>query len=701
MSDYFYDENRWPRVTPASVPPPRPPAIVPEAGTVRLGERGAHGYVRGGVSTEPWLIDSLRQATRVLPQGYRAEVISSVDPRSTGTPWHPAGRAIDIQIYDPQGNKVPNLGDRSKPGYDVYENVAAAAKVYQQQRYPNEKFTWGGHFHSGTPYDRMHFQSGGPSAEDFPREKLVQVAQQMHQQIKDAPLSATPVSAYTAERAPLGTQVTDRLFPGMSEDQRVTASLKHNNPDYVPPDYAPVQGGGQVPLPRERPLGPATTMAAAAAPASVFEAGAAPLDPTTGMRTPGNIDLSNRPVVKNPDGTISTVRSAGVNIDGNEVLLPTITPEGQGLTTPQAVERYKTTGENLGTFYSPEAATNFATAQHRKQDDTYSQYPASGAREPPSAAPSPQNRVAPGSQAQALPPSLGDAIIKALGPRGAGMSTYIDPNTRHQIINPGGSGEEAMGLTRDIGPLSRQTPARPTPAPQVSSPPSKPAAGPVSPPPTPAAAPAKMGLSPFEGVTADEAQRRPIGPAARPSAGPVADMFNVKPAGESGAPLIGGKELPSSMFAPPVIGAPGAVDEQTRLSEMSADPFSLMRPTWAAPPEAGRLAAPSPEPTPPQRQTLNLAPWGSSTGGSALPLLPPSTVSEQTSGRSPFDPTPQRSDYLGLSPLATGRQQQPNDFASTTLLPFQQWPPPGWDWGGGGGGFAGWGPASFDFGAYG
>jgi hypothetical protein len=109
-----------------------------------------------------------------LPEGYRAEVISTVDARAR-TPWHPGGRAIDVSIYDPQGRKIPNVGKApGTPEYAIYERMGLAARQYAAEKYPKQTFTWGGHFNSGVPLDLMHFQSGGVSARNFTREQLAQ-----------------------------------------------------------------------------------------------------------------------------------------------------------------------------------------------------------------------------------------------------------------------------------------------------------------------------------------------------------------------------------------------------------------------------------------------------------------------------------------------------------------------------------------------
>lgn len=86
-----------------------------------------------------------------------------------------------------------------------------------------------------------------------------------------------------------------------------------------------------------------------------------------GLIQKGNIDLNQRPRVKNPDGSVSTVLSASFNIDGQEVLLPTISPSGARLTNEGAIALYQATGKHLGKFATPEAANTYAQALHEQQ----------------------------------------------------------------------------------------------------------------------------------------------------------------------------------------------------------------------------------------------------------------------------------------------------------------------------------------------
>ena len=91
-----------------------------------------------------------------------------------------------------------------------------------------------------------------------------------------------------------------------------------------------------------------------------------------GQIEPGNIDLNKRPVVKNPDGSISTVRSMSVNFDGKEVLIPTVAADGSRiLSDEEAIDQYKKTGQHLGKFDTPEHATAYAEQLHNQQAQQY------------------------------------------------------------------------------------------------------------------------------------------------------------------------------------------------------------------------------------------------------------------------------------------------------------------------------------------
>lgn len=92
---------------------------------------------------------------------------------------------------------------------------------------------------------------------------------------------------------------------------------------------------------------------------------------STGMVSPGNIGLHNRPVVPNSDGTFSTVRSISITGDnGQAYLLPTAVG-GKIVPNDQAIKHWLLTGENLGTFSNEGAANRYAEQLHESQAQQY------------------------------------------------------------------------------------------------------------------------------------------------------------------------------------------------------------------------------------------------------------------------------------------------------------------------------------------
>ena len=98
-----------------------------------------------------------------------------------------------------------------------------------------------------------------------------------------------------------------------------------------------------------------------------------------GEITKGNIDLNNRPVVKNRDGSISTVRSITITEGNTAVVIPTVIkrPNGSGVIVndQEAIKYYQRSGQHLGKFSNIRDADTYAQNLHNQQAV---QYPNSG-----------------------------------------------------------------------------------------------------------------------------------------------------------------------------------------------------------------------------------------------------------------------------------------------------------------------------------
>lgn len=89
----------------------------------------------------------------------------------------------------------------------------------------------------------------------------------------------------------------------------------------------------------------------------------------------GNIDLYNRPQYRNADGSISTVDSTSFNIQGKEVLLPSVwMKDGKAYRSSdgdEILQHFYDTGEFLGVFDTVDAVNSYAEKLHDAQDYYY------------------------------------------------------------------------------------------------------------------------------------------------------------------------------------------------------------------------------------------------------------------------------------------------------------------------------------------
>ncbi len=90
----------------------------------------------------------------------------------------------------------------------------------------------------------------------------------------------------------------------------------------------------------------------------------------------GNIDLTDRPIYKNPDGTISTVASHIIGADNKYFVLPSIVRDKNGNVkkfeaSDDVYNHFKDTGEYLGIFDTQEEAVEYAQNLYIEQQAYY------------------------------------------------------------------------------------------------------------------------------------------------------------------------------------------------------------------------------------------------------------------------------------------------------------------------------------------
>jgi len=90
-----------------------------------------------------------------------------------------------------------------------------------------------------------------------------------------------------------------------------------------------------------------------------------------GRIAPGNINLRTRPIVRNRDGSYSTVRSISISDGGRTILIPTVVGR-RVVSNQEAIRTYRRTGQHLGVFSSEAAAERYARQLHEAQARQYS-----------------------------------------------------------------------------------------------------------------------------------------------------------------------------------------------------------------------------------------------------------------------------------------------------------------------------------------
>lgn len=336
-------------------------AVIQVAASLAMGSR--QGRVSNGraTATGPAALESPTAALQVAmnPTGQWKDVETTVNGRSV--------RATAWVINDPaSGGEVAYF-----PNNPVYRDVPRAEEAlrWMQQSSNFGRLVEEVRQMERTPdlAQRLDQELGRPGAGEA---LLAYITQTM--QVEEAP-QAMPAGAGPAVSASARPPAATSGAVGRAIARTVGGFLDNGPQAFdrsgrpLPGTAVPAPPGGESAL----AFGPSTNPRFQGGPQ-----GSAPSAPrdwranaqrAPGMVEPGNIDLQNRPRVNNANGSVSTVKSVGVNLDGREVLLPTIDDSGREMSVDEAVEQYRRTGKHLGIFRDSQSATAYAQSLSNQQ----------------------------------------------------------------------------------------------------------------------------------------------------------------------------------------------------------------------------------------------------------------------------------------------------------------------------------------------